>query len=165
MNTNSLKYHLVEDPVTYNFTRHLRVRDHTTWFRRCLGTVAFEHFLIGLSQFHGHGSWLVCETPLNLVEELILLQSLQPWWMSLHIAHPHLLVRATNKRFLRARATFKSVLASESHWLQTNVGTHRLLVARTSNRGWANRRHEPQPKITVAWILPHKPVGRMLLLT
>ena len=34
------------------------------------------------------------------------------------IAHPHLLVRATSKRFLQARATFRSVLASESHWLQ-----------------------------------------------
>ena len=30
----------------------------------------------------------------------------------------HLLVRATNKRFLSARANFRSVLASESHWLQ-----------------------------------------------
>ena len=34
------------------------------------------------------------------------------------IAHKHLLVRATNERFLPARATFKSVLASKSHWLQ-----------------------------------------------
>ena len=34
------------------------------------------------------------------------------------VAHPHLLVRATNERFLSTRATFKSVLASESHWLQ-----------------------------------------------
>ena len=34
------------------------------------------------------------------------------------IVHPHLLVRATNERFLPARATFRSVLASESHWLQ-----------------------------------------------
>ena len=34
------------------------------------------------------------------------------------IAHPHLLVRATSEQFLPARATFRSVLASESHWLQ-----------------------------------------------
>ena len=34
------------------------------------------------------------------------------------IAHPHLLVRATSERFPPARATFRSVLASESHWLQ-----------------------------------------------
>ena len=34
------------------------------------------------------------------------------------IAHPHLLVRAISERFLPARATFKSVLASESHSLQ-----------------------------------------------
>ena len=33
------------------------------------------------------------------------------------IAHPHLLVRATNKRFLPTRITFESVLASESHRL------------------------------------------------
>ena len=30
VNRNSLKQHLVEDPVTYDFTLHLRVRDHTT---------------------------------------------------------------------------------------------------------------------------------------
>ena len=34
------------------------------------------------------------------------------------IAHRHLLVRATNERFLPARATLRSVVASESHWLQ-----------------------------------------------
>ena len=34
------------------------------------------------------------------------------------IADPHLLVWASSKRFLPARATFMSVLASESHWLQ-----------------------------------------------
>ena len=27
---NSLKYHLVEDLVTYGFTLHLRIHDHTT---------------------------------------------------------------------------------------------------------------------------------------
>ena len=46
--------------VTWNFTLHLRTYDHTTWFWRCLGTV-FGHFSFGLSQLHGHGSWLVCE--------------------------------------------------------------------------------------------------------
>ena len=30
MNRNALKLHLVEDPVPYDFTPHLRVRDHTT---------------------------------------------------------------------------------------------------------------------------------------
>jgi hypothetical protein len=30
MNRNSLKCHLVEGPVMYGFTLHLRVRDHTT---------------------------------------------------------------------------------------------------------------------------------------
>ena len=55
---NSLKQHLVEGPITYDFTLHSRVRDHTTWFWRCVGT-ALEHFLL-----HSHnfmvttlGSW------------------------------------------------------------------------------------------------------------
>ena len=42
----------------------LRARDHSTWFWKCLGT-AFGHFLFGFSQFHGHGSWLVCEAALT----------------------------------------------------------------------------------------------------
>ena len=50
MNRNSLRYHLVESPNTYDFTLHLRVRDHVTWFWRCLGT-AFEHFLLGSHNF------------------------------------------------------------------------------------------------------------------
>ena len=49
-NKNSLKYHLVEGPVTYDFTLHLRVCDHTTWFWRCVGT-AFGHFLLGSHNF------------------------------------------------------------------------------------------------------------------
>ena len=43
---------------------HLRVRDHTTWCWRCVGT-AFEHFSFGLPQLHGHGSWLMCEVALE----------------------------------------------------------------------------------------------------
>ena len=39
------------------------VIDHSTWVWRCVGT-AFGHFSFGLSQFHGHGSWLVCEVAL-----------------------------------------------------------------------------------------------------
>ena len=50
MNRYSLKQNLVEDLVTYNFTLHLRVRDHTTWFWRCLGTT-FGHFLMGPHNF------------------------------------------------------------------------------------------------------------------
>ena len=38
------------NPVTNDFTLHLRVRDHTTWFWRCLGTV-FGHFLLGSHNF------------------------------------------------------------------------------------------------------------------
>ena len=50
-----------------NFTLHSRVRDHTTWFWRVcwdgLWTLSF-----GLTQFHGHGSWLVWKVALNVVE-------------------------------------------------------------------------------------------------
>ena len=46
MNKKSLEEHVIEDPVTYGFTLHLRVHDHTTWFWRCVGT-AFGHFLLG----------------------------------------------------------------------------------------------------------------------
>ena len=46
MNRNSLKWHLIEGLVTYDFTLHLRVRDHTTWFGRCVAT-AFGHSLLG----------------------------------------------------------------------------------------------------------------------
>ena len=52
MNRNSLKWHLVEGPVTYDFTRHN--------FEGVLG-----HFYFGLSQFHGHGSWLVYEMAIS----------------------------------------------------------------------------------------------------
>ena len=65
-NRNSLKMHLVRDPVTCDFTLNLRVHDHTTWFWQCVGTVAFGHFLLGSHmQFHGHGSWLMCEVALR----------------------------------------------------------------------------------------------------
>ena len=40
--------HLVEGLVTYDFTLHLRIRDHTTW--RCVGT-ALGHFLLGSHNF------------------------------------------------------------------------------------------------------------------
>ena len=64
MNRNSLKEQLVEGLITYDFTVHLRVRDHTTCFWRVcwdgLWTLSF-----GLSQCHGHDSWLVCEVALR----------------------------------------------------------------------------------------------------
>ena len=50
INWNSLKWHLVEGLVTYDFTLHLRVCDHTTWFWGCLGTT-FGHFLLGSHNF------------------------------------------------------------------------------------------------------------------
>ena len=57
MNRISLKEHLAKGPVTCGFTLHLRVRDHTTCWDG-LWALSF-----GLSQFHGHGSWLMCEVP------------------------------------------------------------------------------------------------------
>ena len=39
---------------------------HTTCFWRCVGTTAFGHSLsFGLSQFHGHGFWLMCDVALT----------------------------------------------------------------------------------------------------
>jgi hypothetical protein len=46
MNRNSLKQQMVEGLITYGFTLYLRVRDHTTSFRRCLG-MALGRFLLG----------------------------------------------------------------------------------------------------------------------
>ena len=77
---NSLKYnHLVEGPITYDFTLHLRVRDHTTWFWTWssdgLWTLSF-----GLSQFHGHGSWLVCEVaPSNAAHDKVQKEEKDGW--------------------------------------------------------------------------------------
>jgi hypothetical protein len=51
-----------------NFTLHSRVSTTPHDFGGCVGTMAFGHFSFGLTQFHGHGSWLVCEVALNIVE-------------------------------------------------------------------------------------------------
>ena len=48
MNRNSLKKHLVEGPVTNDYTLHLRVHDHSTWFWKCLG-LTFGHFFWALT--------------------------------------------------------------------------------------------------------------------
>ena len=45
INRNTLKLHFVEDPITYDFTLHLRARDHTTW---CL-EATFRHFFWALT--------------------------------------------------------------------------------------------------------------------
>jgi hypothetical protein len=105
----SLKQHLVEVPVTYGFTIHLRVCDHTTWFWRCLGT-AFVHFLwaltitwswlghrvVGITNGHsihagpkrdrsfylsGHGSWLMCEVALKSID----VGRLHGKWVSINV--------------------------------------------------------------------------------
>ena len=64
MNRNSLNQHSVEGPVTYDFTLHLRVVTTLQGFGGVLGRPS-DTFLGGLSQLHGHGSWLVCEVILN----------------------------------------------------------------------------------------------------
>ena len=61
--------------VTRDFTLHLRVRDLTTWFRRCV-RMAFGHFLLG-SQLHGHGLWLLCIVALNITNAMAM--SSRPW--------------------------------------------------------------------------------------
>ena len=58
MNKNPLKLHLDEGPVTYGFTLHLRIYDHTYYMSTLevcwdgLWTLSFR-----LSHFRGHGSW------------------------------------------------------------------------------------------------------------
>ena len=48
---------MVEGPLTYDFTLHLRVRDHAQHDVGGLFGTAFGHSLsFGLFQFHGHGS-------------------------------------------------------------------------------------------------------------
>jgi hypothetical protein len=56
MKRDSLKQHLSEGPITYDFTLHD--------VGRGLGTT-FGHFSFRLLQFHGHGTWLMCEVALN----------------------------------------------------------------------------------------------------
>ena len=60
MNKNSLKLHLVEGPVTYDFTLHFE----GPWLHYVILEVPWT-LSFGLSQFHGHGSWLVCEVALR----------------------------------------------------------------------------------------------------
>ena len=50
MNRNLFKKSCGWGPVTYGFTIHLRVHDHTTWFWRCHGTT-FGHFLLSSHNF------------------------------------------------------------------------------------------------------------------
>jgi len=74
--------YLIEGPITYDFTLHLRVHDHTYMILEVswdgLGTLSF-----GLSQFHGYGSWLMCEVALSIeVHRHRLFRSKlhQIWW-------------------------------------------------------------------------------------
>jgi hypothetical protein len=66
MNRHSLKWHLIESPVTRDFTLHSRARDHNTRFWKCL-LMAFGH-----SSFWGLSSHNVMVTALWLVCEVVL---------------------------------------------------------------------------------------------
>ena len=67
---------------------------------------------------------------------------LHPWlsWSSriLHIAHPHLLVRATSKWFLSARAAFRVWFSQWEPLDVTNVDKNRSLKTHTSKCGWTS---------------------------
>ena len=41
---------ICDGPVTHEITLHLSVRDHSTWFWRCVG-MAFVHFRLGSHKF------------------------------------------------------------------------------------------------------------------
>ena len=51
--TQSAKIPLIQthSPVAYDFTQHLKVRDHTTWFWRCVGMTFGHQFLLGSHNF------------------------------------------------------------------------------------------------------------------
>ena len=55
--------HLIEGPVTYDFTLHLRACYHTTCFWRCLGT-AFGNFILVSHNFMSMALGL-CEVTLS----------------------------------------------------------------------------------------------------
>jgi hypothetical protein len=57
--------------VTFDFTLHLRVRDHTIRFWRCLGTT-FGHFLLGSHNFMVTALGSCVKQPLCCVWEFVL---------------------------------------------------------------------------------------------
>ena len=65
MNRNSLKLHLIEGSVTYDFTLHLRAETTLHDFGGVLGRPLGTFF--GLSQSNGQSSWLVCEVALKSI--------------------------------------------------------------------------------------------------
>jgi hypothetical protein len=92
LDKNSFKSHLIEGLITYDFTLLLKVRDTLHGFGGGLGT-AFGHFPFGLSQFHAHGSWLVCEVTLT------------PWFHLLHFTNKSRVPSALKKRPLESLNT------------------------------------------------------------
>ena len=102
--------------TSHNFTLHVRVREHTTWFWRCLGK-AFGHFLLG-SQFHDHSSWLVCEVALVCAQVqgpfAVTVITSRQFWVSilqevgaawkLSVLSPFILWRLKNRPYERHRS-------------------------------------------------------------
>ena len=74
------------------------------------------------------------------------------------ITHPQLLVHATSERFLQARATFRSYLASESHWLQPLLVLADCWWPDTSKCGWASSGYMEHAWITNCYVTD-EPVG------
>ena len=69
-NVGLFYFTMCEDPHEYKFIGNsiwLRARSHMTSHYMSLEVCWFNHWTLsfGLSQFHGHGSWLVCEVALS----------------------------------------------------------------------------------------------------
>ena len=81
--------------------------------------MAFGHFSFGLSsQFHGHGSWLVCEVALIsnvMLGEIVEGQS--------QLARP-IAVAQSNVTSLGIILDMKMVWATKCHWSMTNFWEH-----------------------------------------
>ena len=91
VNRHPWEYHLVDGPVTHDFTPHyymiLEVSENG------MGTLSF-----GLSQFHGNGSWLMCEVALSSHEDINFDGPRRPqttgwWWRDTQISRKSLVVR------------------------------------------------------------------------
>ena len=75
---------MVEGLVTYDFTLHLRVREHTTWFWRCVGT-AFGHFLLGLLEVVLTQKWeTTALRTLSTIDIILSNHVWEPAWIEIH---------------------------------------------------------------------------------
>ena len=71
--------------ITYDFALHLRVRDHTTWFWRCVGT-AFWHVLLGSHNFMVTALGSCVKRPYAKLMHMVMLRmSLLPLTLSMNV--------------------------------------------------------------------------------